>query len=435
MKDFPGRMQNLKDLKVINWETGSRIIEPAKTIEKVKKKFQKIGVEGIEQIKPTYTDNIPIFRINKAKTGWKCHRALHLWTNPPSPLDNPPREVYGKGITVEQSRASALMEAVERYCGQIFPQDNIISGSYEEVQDNAISPSDFKFPGSIPPKCRSCAARGVKCFPHLDEVSQEWRWGYSLTRDQPVLVPAALVYYPYMSRKGKSFIFNDTSGLASGNTLEEAVLSGLAEVIERDALYNNFNLNERDMSVVEFESLASKNRYVREFVDKAISPDRVFTFLIKNDPPLRIPTITALICYRRGKKGVVFGGTGTHLNPEVSLIRALTEMEQQKVRKGKLMKFDESDLLLSDQTPVESSIRIEQIPNRSFRSTKIDLEFYREELSRHNREVIVVDLTRGDIEIPVVRVMVPELIEYEMSIKNEVLVALLGAERQLKTVE
>ena len=132
-------------------------------------------------------------------------------------------------------------------------------------------------------------------------------WGFSLVRNELVLVPSSLVYYPYMSRNGVSFMFNDTGGLASGNTLEEAILSGLAEVIERDALYNTFNTESIDnIKLLEANDLNS--RYLTEFFN-SIPQDRVFIFLIENKVKINIPTVVAFMCYVVGKVGFIFGGS------------------------------------------------------------------------------------------------------------------------------
>lgn len=421
----------LRNRRIVHSETGGRTVAPSEIIERTGKIFQKIGIDKTELINPKYTDNIPIFRINEASQKWKCHRALYQWSKPPSPLNKPPREVFGKGMTVNQSKASAIMEAVERYCGQTFPHNSIIYASYEEVREYAVAPSGFRFPNLIPPKCWGCIARERQCSHDLVDMCYEWIWGLSLTKKEPVLVPAALVHYPYMSRDGISFMFNDTSGLASGNTIEEAILAGIAEVIERDALYNAFNREDaHNMTVLEFKN--ERKNYVAEFVNKAVPTERIFALLTKNEATLNIPTIVTFICYRIGRKGYIFGGSGTNLDPEVALLRALTEMEQQKVRKKILVEIDKNDLLPSNKTPLEGVISIEQISNRSTLDIKKDIEIYLDELSANHMDVIVVDLTHPDIGIPVVRVIVQGLISYcGIPIKEDSLISIMGAEGEL----
>lgn len=75
----------IRSIKIVNGETGSRSLHPLNTLEKTSTILQKIGVEKVELIDLKYTDNIPIFRVNKAGGKWYCHRALYYWSRPPSP--------------------------------------------------------------------------------------------------------------------------------------------------------------------------------------------------------------------------------------------------------------------------------------------------------------------------------------------------------------
>jgi YcaO-like protein with predicted kinase domain len=59
----------------------------------------------------------------------------------------------------------------------------------------------------------------------------------------PVLVPANLVFLPYITTDDdKYFVFESSNGLASGNNIEEAILHGLIELIGRDqVLISEYN--------------------------------------------------------------------------------------------------------------------------------------------------------------------------------------------------
>ena len=61
-----------------------------------------------------------------------------------------------------------------------------------------------------------------------------WVPGWDIMNDEEILVPANAVFHPLPSDYKRLFRTN-TSGLASGNVIEEAIFHGLAEVIERDA--------------------------------------------------------------------------------------------------------------------------------------------------------------------------------------------------------
>jgi len=401
----------LQDRYVVYRETGDFSMLPYHTILRAQKFLQKIGVVEVELIDRRFTDGVPVFRLNEAPAKPKCHRQACKWVAPPTTLNNPPRESFGKGMTIEQSKASAMMEAVERYCAQQFPHSHIVTASYEELRSHAIRPSEFSFP-TLPLKCENCVERNNRCFQELVKVCQEWTWGYSLIKKSPVLVPSSLIYYPYISRTNTSFIFNDTGGLSAGNTMEEAILQGIAEVIERDALYYAFNL-ENIVNMPKLTINSPENSHIHKFITEVLPPERFFSFHIWNkELELNIPTFTAFVCYRIWNRRHYFGGSGTILEKEVGLLRALTELQQQKVMKKAFVDFDTRNLVSSSNLKLPDTISLDKIPNQSTGNIRKDIEIYLDRLSRNNTDIIVINLTHPEIKIPVVRVIIPKLISY-----------------------
>jgi YcaO-like protein with predicted kinase domain len=411
---------DLKPGEIIYSENGSFTIAADDTIRRAERILDKIGVTAVYRSDQQGTTRLPIVRLNRALGKARCHRIACLSAHPPTPLNRPPREVFGKGVSEGQCKASAMMEAVERYCGQKFAHSRTMNARYEEIKDWAIHPSEFKFP-SLPVKCEYCPDRERGCFKDLDMVSKEWTWGYSLLRKVPILVPSAIVYYPYISEEGESFVFNDTGGLSAGNTMEEAILHGIAEIIERDALFYDFNLgNLGNAHLVNL--IQSKSKYIQECIPYLDPLESIFVFHIANrEIGLDIPSFSAFVCYKKGNARRYFGGSGTSLNPEIALLRALTEMEQQKVRQGVIGRLESGALVARSDLERKDAISLDDMPNKSTGNVKGDIELYLNEFSNAGTDVIVVDLTHPDIKIPVVRVLVPKLISYSGSaIKEEV---------------
>ncbi len=139
----------------------------------------------------------------------------------------------GGGDRVEVALAATIGEMVERYCMYWFDRKSLVTGTYRELEKDAISPHALRLYSeeqvrNKPPE--------VNLDYFTENVNISWVWAYSLTRRRPVLVPATLVYLGYEEVEGEKVIGrNASSGLAAGATLEEAILSGLNEVIERDA--------------------------------------------------------------------------------------------------------------------------------------------------------------------------------------------------------
>ncbi len=403
---------NLRDGVIVHSETGSYTVLPPATIITAERVFGKIGVDSIEQIAPDITDGVPIFKLNEAPTKAKCHRQACHWAPPPTPLNDPPREAFGKGMTAQQSKASAMMEAVERYCGQCFSHNIIIEADYDSVARYAINPSEFIFP-TLPTKCQSCGDRNLGCFQELEPVAGEWSWGYSLIRKIPILVPAAMVYYPYISGTGLSFVFNDTGGLSAGNTIEEAILQGIAEVIERDSLYYTFNTDHlKNMPLIDFTNTG--NAHINKFMAEVLPPESIFAFQIQNEAlDLNIASVAAFICYQmEDGRNRYFGGSGTSLNPEIALLRALTEVEQQKVRQKALQAFDRNRLVRHPPLKQGNVTNLADLPVQMTGNIRKDIELYLDRMAGIGTDVIVVNLTHPDIGIPVVRILTPKLIVY-----------------------
>ena len=166
----------------------------------------------------------------------------------------------GSGLTREQARSAAIGEGVERYCCSVFDPSDLICGSVAQLsRDNEIfGPSDFAmFHPDQPGR-----------FPAPSEDTQvAWTWGWSLVRQRPILVPASLVYMPYFPcfrEQGEQVAGPAVStGLACARSLEEAVLKGLYELVERDAFMIAW-LNRLPFPRVDIESNPSLRRLYQE---------------------------------------------------------------------------------------------------------------------------------------------------------------------------
>lgn len=141
----------------------------------------------------------------------------------------------GAGLDREQAIMAALGEAVERYCSAFIPPTNVrdtVFSTYEDLEDPAVSPDAFTLFSE-----QQYAANGFPFVSFTPRTPISWTSAYSLTRQTQLLVPASLVYLPYMHGELESLIAPTVStGLSTGRSREEAALHGLYEIIERDAV-------------------------------------------------------------------------------------------------------------------------------------------------------------------------------------------------------
>jgi ribosomal protein S12 methylthiotransferase accessory factor len=135
----------------------------------------------------------------------------------------------GKGRTEEEAKLSALGEAVERYCAYHWDPTRTWVGLPES---GAITPSDCVLFTEEQYCLDSWRYRRW-----TSETETTWIRGVELPSGNAVALPAALVYLIQpMPRVEDQYVSVTSNGLAAGPTLTRAILGGLYEVIERDAL-------------------------------------------------------------------------------------------------------------------------------------------------------------------------------------------------------
>lgn len=157
-----------------------------------------------------------------------------------APLPVAWRRIQGGGVgrSREEAMIAAIGECFERYCPMIYSEKELRLSKFSQLRKegiHAVSPCKFSLFSQDQYKTDEFLFK-----PPDDESAIAWIWGYSLTDDEPILVPAAFVFlpyvYPYRNQKEIVITPSISTGLACRDTIGSAVLYGLLEVIERDAL-------------------------------------------------------------------------------------------------------------------------------------------------------------------------------------------------------
>ena len=203
----------------------------------------------------------------------------------------------GKGSTREQSRASALCEAIERYSGICQGDEIRVRGRLTEflAGDEAIHPNDVQlFSDRQLDDARSINAEGHPYNivpPRLDPDAEiDWTPAWSLSQCRHRYLPTSMLYSMAPEQRGPMGLVADSNGCAAGNTLEEAILQGFYELAERDAFaiwwYNRLQVPAVDLDSFDDEYLGAASghyaRYGREIWVLDITSD------------IKIPTFVAL---------------------------------------------------------------------------------------------------------------------------------------------
>jgi ribosomal protein S12 methylthiotransferase accessory factor len=322
----------------------------------------------------------------------------------------------GKGSTAEQAEASALMEAIERYSG-IFQGDEIRTPRKRFAdfpKGDAILSNDVQHFSEAQFASRlEHHQHGDDGHPVPDPIDPdakiEWSPAWSLRDQRFRYFPTGLLYFFYED------FHTDSNGCAAGNSREEAIVQGFLELVERDAYaiwwYNRLRRSEVDLS--EFD-----DAYIRDIKSQfADHGRRIWVLDITSD--LGVPTYVAMMHWiEDGKENIEFG-SGAHFDRRIALLRSLTELSQfLSIGEGGLrgdrstldgvtpLKVENYPFLLPADHPVKTPELGMNVP---LDSVKEQVEACVEVARRAGYDFLVLDQTRPDVEVPVVRVIVPGL--------------------------
>lgn len=139
------------------------------------------------------------------------------------------------GFDWPEAMLGAVGECVERYCCAVYQHQQLIYGSQLDVGAQAVGMDQFCLFSS-----RQLDDANFPLPRWQPESPMHWVQGYSLLQQQPRYLPACLTYIPYfnhesLERQPDFFALAVSSGQACHTDVDAALLSGLCEVIERDA--------------------------------------------------------------------------------------------------------------------------------------------------------------------------------------------------------
>jgi ribosomal protein S12 methylthiotransferase accessory factor len=325
----------------------------------------------------------------------------------------------GKGKTDQQARASGFCEAIERYCG-VYQGDEIrVKSTYAQL-GSGIHPALCLHFSQSQYQNRAALNQqfGVDFIPEpFDETKEiEWTPVWSLTQQTFKYLPTALCYYNYPLPPNHLFGIANSNGNAAGNTLEEAILQGFMELVERDSVgiwwYNRLQRPAVDLASFQDPYLLELQAYYK-------SQKREF-WVLDLTSDLEIPVFAAVSRCTDGAEKIV-AGYGSHFDGKIALSRAVTEMNQFLTRvETQYPKKTEGELhewltfaAIANQpylTPNHLEPKVyTDYPQHCSDDLQEDVLNCVAIAKQHNLETFVLDQTRPDIGLNVVKVIVPEL--------------------------
>lgn len=331
----------------------------------------------------------------------------------------------GKGPTALSAQVGALCEGIERWCGDYRPEDSLGSrGTLQERREIAISPAELllfseqQYDDRTEPQPVGFNQVWERFDP---ERAIHWAPVWSLTHATRREVPAAFCWYGYPQDE-PAFCRADSNGCAAGSSLEEAILQGMLELVERDAIalwwYNRLRKPAVDLGSPDDPYLASVEAWL------AASGRDLRVLDLTSD--LGIPTFAAVSRRIDADTEEVMLGFGAHLDPSLGITRAVCELGQMlphldRWREEEQPEIDDRELArwlvettvekepwLAPDAEARGSLASE-LPRLASGDLAADVETCLERLHAANLEVLVLDQTRPDVELRVVKVIVPGL--------------------------
>ena len=361
-----------------------KTLPPEETVKKFLKKLSDIDMDilkGTERIDNGRLD-IPVYFSYSGKDTFTCTGT---------------KKQMGKGATVHQAQASALMELAERFSFFNFANnpDNFLVDKFSNLKDKAI-------PFEMIAKSVNDSSNDLEQAKIIFEnLTLKWTQGYNITKDEETLIPFNWF-----------FAINEFNGPAAGNCQEEAICQGICEIVERHVCAI---ISREKIRVPTIQTDSSTNQMVIEMLGK-YKKNGIKLYVHDFSLDTGIPTV-GVLAYDPStfpEKSEIIWTAGTAADPEKAFNRALTETAQlagdfntssNYIASGlpKFNRIHEADFLIN----TSSQKKIQNLPNLSNNDFKIEIINLLSALSKNNMEVIIIDTMHPELEIPAFYTIIP----------------------------
>jgi YcaO-like protein with predicted kinase domain len=381
----------LPALKVFRGGT-HRVARPVETLGRIRRYMAVMGITRIANITGLDRIGIPVTAVCRPNS-----RSVAV--------------AQGKGADLPAAEASGLMEAIESYHAERITLP-LKYATYEELQyTHALIDLD-----GLPSISKS------RFHP---ELSILWIEGHDLIQKRSVWLPYETVHtnYVYPMPPGSGCFYASSNGLASGNHVLAGISHAICEVVERDSttLWRTLSDVTSPERRVRLESVTDPG--CRELLDRFEAAD-IAVAIWDTTTDVGIPSFACWIVERANQCPVLEQptiGFGCHPTREVALSRALTEAAQDRLT---VITGARDDLRRKVYEPVSETLARSQqavfaerparefsdAPTKESETLEGDVLWELDQLQMAGiKEVVAVDLTKPEFQIPVARVVIPGL--------------------------
>jgi YcaO-like protein with predicted kinase domain len=361
-----------------------RAAPPRETLERLRPLLRRAGITRLADVTGLDWIGVPVYQAIRPNS-----RGLSV--------------AQGKGVTRAQARVSALMESLESLHAENIAQPTVHAPIASMARELDYDPEALLL-CNPPPLNRNTVV--------------EWIGATDLCTGASTWLPKQLCDLDLRLRGelGVPIFRRSSNGLAAGNTVAEALLHGLCEVIERDASWRSRLTRFMADQHVALSMIRSTvpARLVERFSRAGMA-----TRIIDATGPVGLPTFEVLLGHP--ETPVLHYGAGCHPNRSTALARALTEAAQSRLADiaGSRDDINRRVYAPGSQHPAHAAHeRPPLAPGRSFSAvpTVRGASFRQlvEDLASRVGQVagmspLAADLSRPDFRIPVVFVVAPGL--------------------------
>jgi len=307
------------------------------------------------------------------------------------------KKQMGKGGTPDQAEASAVMELAERFSFFSFVknQKNFFTDQYTNVKEKAIPFK--KIAQSVHDESEDLPV-SRKIF---ERLPLKWTWGYNLTREKEVLIP-----FDWF------FAINEFNGPSAGNCVEEALIQGICEIVER---HTSSIVSHNKLKVAAIRPESVTDPLVLEMFQK-YSNAGVKLYLSNFSLDTGIPTV-GVMAYDPTtfpELSEIVWTAGTAPDPQKALSRALTEVAQlagdfntgaNYVASGlpKYTRLEDAQFVINPGTEVD----ISELPDLSDENIKTEILNSVSVLAQNNMEILLINTMHAQLQIPAFYTIIP----------------------------
>ncbi len=337
----------------------------------------------------------------------------------------------GAALSRRNAKAAAIGESLERYSCSIYDKEEFILSDYKSLDVNAVKPCKWNI--------FSESQYSSLDFPYdkfTEDTVVRWVKGYSLSEDKDIYVPASLVYLPYYPSSEEANISPSVStGLSAGTSMQSAILGGIYEVVERDAIANMW-FNKLSMSRVD---PYGDSRFFSEIMKTKLCTDNSDYMLVDITTDIEIPVMFSVKLFNSSKGKSSACGAAARLDPEDASLKASIESSQgakwiQYLHMENWMwgyKDDYSDIIeFKDHVRLyslpENVPKLEFVYKNKITKNHSDLVNYKTDSNINDVKMCVEMLTKKGFEVIYVDVTSPELKELGFNVVKVLIPGLMG---------